>query len=352
MKKKVKESDFRFSESQLKEIKKILIIQQKPFGDILLNTGYFAELRKKFPRAQIDYLIQRPYITILKDNPHLDNLVIMEKEKGWKYYFEQIKTILKVRKEKYDLVIDQLRGTSSARIVMLSGAEYKLGFKRKKWNFIYNVKATGGEVKYHSRIKFDLLAPLGIKEVEHDLEYIITKESFAYIVKWLRQANLRHKKIIVFSPGTPVRRKQWLLENYAKLGDLIQQKTDFTVVILWGPEEKEDAEYIKKLMKTEVIIAPPTSFNQAGALLNYSQMLICNDGGINHLAVSQKKPSIAVFGPASNPKKWVAWHKNIHFYLKDWNFKNKADNSFNISPSQVFEMMKKFFDSNNSHYQS
>ena len=32
---------------QLKQISKILIIQQKPFGDILLNTGYLPELRKR-----------------------------------------------------------------------------------------------------------------------------------------------------------------------------------------------------------------------------------------------------------------------------------------------------------------
>ena len=54
---------------QLKEIHKILIIQQKPFGDILLNTGYLPELRRHFPQAQIDFLIQRPYLTVLEDNP-------------------------------------------------------------------------------------------------------------------------------------------------------------------------------------------------------------------------------------------------------------------------------------------
>ena len=34
----------KLTETQLAEIKKILIIQQKPFGDILLNTGYLPKL--------------------------------------------------------------------------------------------------------------------------------------------------------------------------------------------------------------------------------------------------------------------------------------------------------------------
>ncbi len=163
------------TETQLNKIKKILIVQHKPFGDILLNTGYLPELRRKFPNAQIDYLIQRPYITVLEDNPHLDNLIIMEKKEGYKNYLEQFKTILKVRRRKYDLIIDQLRGTSSARIVLFSGIKYRLGLNKKKWNFIYNVRASRKERRYHGRMKFDLLAPLGINEVEQNLEYIVKK---------------------------------------------------------------------------------------------------------------------------------------------------------------------------------
>ena len=95
----------KLNKDQLSEIKKILIIQQKPFGDILLNTGYLPELRRNFPDAQIDYLIQRPYLTILEDNPHLDNLVIMEKPKGrgLKYILPQVRAAIEVRKRKYDL---------------------------------------------------------------------------------------------------------------------------------------------------------------------------------------------------------------------------------------------------------
>jgi len=333
----------KLTESQLNEIKKILLIQQKPFGDVLLNTGYFPALRKKFPDAQIDYLVQRPYLTVVEDNPHLDNIVVMEKKSGWRYYIEQLKTIPKIRKRKYDLIIDQIRGTSSARLVMFCGAKYKLGYLRKRWNFVYNVKVPKGEKRYYSKMKFDLLAALDIKEVEHNLEYIIRKESYGYIENWLKEANLENKKIITFSPGTPGKRKQWDLNYYAQLGDLIHENTDFNVVILWGPGEKKDAESVKELMKTDAMMVPPTTFNQAGALLNYTNMLVGNDSGINHLAVSQKTPSIAIFGPTSNPVIWAAWHKDIHFYFRDWNFTKSGDYTFNISPAQVFAKIEEFF---------
>ena len=224
---------------QLKTINKILIIQQKPFGDILLNTGYFKELRRHFPKAQIDYLIQTPFVTVLEDNPHLDNLVLMDKPKGKNYLFAYYKVIRKIRKVKYDLVIDQIRGTSSARIILFSGIKYRLGhnlkpksrygYTSKRWNWLYNVGTKKGKIRYYSRFKFDLLIPLGIKEVEHNIEYIIKDESIKYIKEWLLEQGLLNSKIILFSPGTPVKRKQWNLDYYAQLADMIQEKLKYKI---------------------------------------------------------------------------------------------------------------------------
>jgi len=329
----------RLNGRQLREIKKILIVQQKPFGDILLNTGYLPELRRHFPDAQIDYLVQRPYATILEDNPHLDNLVIMEKPKGkgLLYFIEQIKSGIKVRKRKYDLVIDQLRGTSSARIVLLSGAKYRLGYIKKGWNFLYNVQIPQARVCYRSIYKFYLLAPLGIQLKAHRLEYNIRPASFDYIEKWIRDVDLEGRDIIVLGAGSPVKAKRWNLDSFAALGDTIQRQTDFKVVLSWAPGEKSYAEQVINSMQTKALLSPPTSFNEAGALLNFAKLLICNDSGLNHLAFSQETPSVSIFGPKSNPLKWCPWHRKEYVYLKDMENKNLADDTFNITPDQVFE---------------
>ncbi|MCI0481238.1 MAG: hypothetical protein L0213_06600, partial [Candidatus Dadabacteria bacterium] len=117
------------TEEQLEQIRRILIIQYKPFGDVLLNTAYLPALRRKFPGAVIDFLVQRPYSTILEDNPYIDNLILMEKRKGRTpaYYYERIRTIIRVRRLKYDTVIDQIRGPGSAQITFFSGAKLRLG---------------------------------------------------------------------------------------------------------------------------------------------------------------------------------------------------------------------------------
>lgn len=336
-------------ECELKRIGKILIIQYKPFGDVLLNTGYLPTLRKKFPHAKIDYLIQRPYAVILEDNPYIDELVFMKKleKRGLHripYLLERCRVIALVRSRKYDLIIDQLRGPGSAQITMFSGARYRLGWVQKRWKWVYNYKVKRDNFRYYSRAKFDMLQPLGIREVEHNTFMKIKDESKNFISDWLRQQNLDTAKIVLFSPGSPVKEKQWSLKNYAHLGDLILKYTSFKLVLLWGPGEKNDIEFIYNHMNNKPVIAPPTTFNQAGALLQASTIFIGNDGGINHLAVAMDTPTLTIFGPKTDPRKWTAWHKDIHNYLRDWDFKDPKDNTFNISPEQVFEKFKEYID--------
>ena len=334
----------KLTDRQIQSIQKILIIQYKPFGDVLLNTGYLPTLRRKFPKAQIDFLVQKPYKIILEDNQFLDNLLIIPKVKRgtFGYFLERIKAMLMVRKENYDLIIDQIRNSGSAYITLFSGAKFRLGWHLKRWNWVYNFRVPRDKTRYYARMKFDLLAPLGIKEEKHSLDYKIKKSSFDYIDRWLKENQLNDRKIVSFSPGSPVKSKKWEASCYAELGDLIMEKTDFSVILMWAPDEREDCERVSALMTNKPIIAPRTTFNQAGALLKRSQMLICNDGGLNHLAVAVGTPSIAIFGANMNPRKWTAWHTGIHFYFKEFDKSKIKDNTFNIKPEAVYQKFRVF----------
>jgi ADP-heptose:LPS heptosyltransferase len=122
---------------------------------------------------------------------------------------------------------------------------------------------------------------------------------------------------------------------FAQVADYIKEKTDYEVILLWGPGELDKVEFMASCMKNKPVIAPKTTFNQAGALLKRTFIYIGNDGGIIHLAVSQNTPTIAIFGPKTDPLKWTAWHLPIHKYLRDFDFKDYNDKSFNITPQMV-----------------
>ncbi len=337
------------SSQQLKGIRKILIMQYKPFGDVLLNTGYLPALRAKFPDAQIDFLVQKPYAILLENNPNLDNLVLMDKIKKdtLKYVLSRFYLIKKIRSNKYDVIIDQARGPGASQIVFFSGAKFRLGWLKTKklswlkgYNWVYNYKTIKNNDIYSARAKFEMLRPLGIEEEPHNTFYFILPESKKKVKAWLKESDLLGKKIVVFSPVTPIRTRQWKFEYFARTADIMIEKFGFKVVLLWGPREKEKVEGIASQMKHKPFITPATSFNEAGAILQHASVYIGNNGGVHHLSVAVKTPTLTVFGPNTEPFKWTAWDQPIHSFVKNNDRKEYIDGTFGVTPEMVSEKLE------------
>ena len=195
-----------------------------------------------------------------------------------------------------------MRGTGSAQICLFSGAKYRLGYDETRWRFVYNLIGSHKRNRYSASLKFDLLEPLGIQETKYELYYKIHESSKQYVENWLTQQGLPNQEWICVSPGSPVKKKKWDLDNYAGLLDRIQGELKKKVVLLWGPGEEKDVETIQTSCKIKPIIALPTNYNQAAAILTYCELLICNDGSINHLSVATKTPALSLFGN-TNPRK-------------------------------------------------
>lgn len=319
----------------LNEIKRILIIQYQPFGDVLLNTGYLPFLREKFKDAKIDFLVREPYQKAISENPWLDELVTFKNGEGFNYFVKRLQLIKKIRNRKYDLIIDQIRNTGSAQITLFSGAKYKLGFINQRWRSIYNLRPKRGPLRYYSAMKFDTLAPLGITEQPHKVFFSINEDSNSYVDNWINESGLQKDKLICFSPGSPIKLKKWSVESYARLADYFQKNGAYKVVLMWAPNEKKDVEYVASLMQTKPYIAPATTFNQAAAMLKRCKLLVCNDGGLNHLSVATETPSIAFFGK-HKPERWnpEIFKGHIAFYNEESN--PERDATLGIEVEDVF----------------
>ena len=317
------------------DISKILIIQFKPWGDVLLCTTYFSTLKKKFSTSQIDFLVSEPFNNVLKKNPFLNDVIALPRNKGWKSLFSRLKMILRIRKKKYDIIIDQQNANLSVQTLLFSGARFKLGWENGKGKFLYNIKAKRGLECYSGAAKFDIIKPLGIDAEKVNLFYHIEKKSINYINSWLEKTNVKNK-IICFSPGSPVKEKMWKSEFYSKVADKILENTPYSVIFLWAPNELGDVKYIMANMRNTAVLAPPTNFNQCAAFLKKTHLLICNDGGLNHLSVATNTPSLAIFGRTS-PLVWSPQgYAPNHYHINNPDYKYNGDQRFGVSPDSVY----------------
>ena len=99
---------------------KILILRFSSIGDIVLTTPVVRCLKQQLPGAEIHYLTKSPFRSVLKNNPYIDKLHLLEKPLS--------KTIGSLKKENFDFVID-LHNNLRTRLIKL-----RLGVKSSSFN--------------------------------------------------------------------------------------------------------------------------------------------------------------------------------------------------------------------------
>lgn len=329
------------------EIKKILLIQLCPFGDVLIATSYLKALKEHYTQATIDFLVSKPYDIVLKNHPYIDAIIAGHKsDSSLAYVLDRMLLFFKIRKEKYDLVIDQQAGTGSATIVFFSGARYRLGWDNAKGRRHYNLIATKEDApQYQATRHFAMIKPLGIPEQPYAFYFSITSESHAYVASWLAANKLTTGSFICFSPASPVSKKGWSIKRYAELALLIHTKLKLPVVIVYAPSELPIAEAVVALSKNKALLSPPTTYNQIAAMLTACRLLVCNDGGNNHLSVATQTDTIALFGhtPATvwSPQSAFPNHRHVCIDKTSWTAEDTAENYFGITVSMVFTEIEK-----------
>ena len=91
---------------------KILVIRHDNIGDLIITTPVFRALRKRFPDAQIDALVNSYNFPILHNNPDLSQVHIYTKGKHrapgdslLMTHWRRFRLMLKLRSMHYDTVI-------------------------------------------------------------------------------------------------------------------------------------------------------------------------------------------------------------------------------------------------------
>ena len=52
----------------------ILIFRLSSMGDVILTSSLIRQVRKKFPKSRIDFVVAEQFSEIFKYNPHISNL--------------------------------------------------------------------------------------------------------------------------------------------------------------------------------------------------------------------------------------------------------------------------------------
>lgn len=278
---------------------KILVIQLRRLGDILLTTPVIKVLRKAFPQAQIDFLIEKPFLEIVSGDPYLNNILILEKG-----FLSQLNLIKKVRKEKYDFLFDFLGNPRTAWLSFFSKATKKVGFNFRGRKFAYNIRVErDNRPKYIVDFKLDALRAAGIdiSGGRESLSLVVPFNAQTFADDFFHKNKLDEEKpVIGISPTSRKQTRIWPGKYFAQLADKLIQKYNAKIMFLWGPGEEEKIGEIVSLMKNKPVIIPRVDIKQLAALIGKCNLLIGNDNGPKHIAVAMEVPSITIYGPTQS----------------------------------------------------
>jgi len=106
----------------------ILVINLMHLGDLMLVTPVLRTLRHNYPAARITLLADEKLADIVQENRHIDECLLIDKKGRDNSLLGILRFARRLRRRKYDLVINLHRNERSSALAALSGGKQIIGY--------------------------------------------------------------------------------------------------------------------------------------------------------------------------------------------------------------------------------
>ena len=276
--------------------KKILLVQLKQLGDVLMCTPAIQALQAKFPEARIHFLTQTPSHQLLVHNPGVHKIHFFPKKNQFGPLWDLVKEL---RAERFDWVVDFYNKPGIALLTWLTGAPVRVGYKKCDLSFLYSHPVTPQPVSpYSADERYSLLAPLGIPFARYNLRFLPgeqdRQQAREILAKLGRDPN---RPLVTLSPVSRQEYKRWDNRSFGWVANRLIEQTKGQLLFLWGPGEKQYIEEVRAaLHHPDLGDYRDISLGETVALFELADFHLGNDNGPMHFAIAAGCPSLAVFG--------------------------------------------------------
>jgi len=216
---------------------KICIVKLSAMGDIIHAMVALQFIKEALPHARIDWVVEGAFVDVLKNNPHIDNILpinLKSLKKRKSEIFTQYKILKTYSKNSYDIVIDAQGLLKSAIVAKIIGAKVVAGFDRESIregiaSLFYNKKThIAYDANTIDRNVAVLCEPLGIKVSSDE---IVKKEKFLFASSHV--PNLP-EIFNLFVIGSTWESRNYPKEKFVEIAEALKTET----YIVWGSDEE------------------------------------------------------------------------------------------------------------------
>lgn len=284
---------------------KILLLQLKRIGDLILTTPAINALRETFPDSEITLVATSECGGLLPAIANVDRVLITRRK--WR----DVGAFWSVMLGKFDCCVDFTRNDRSAFLAFLSGARRRVVSYRVREQSKIRGRAytdfVGVRVRDMHTVDYNLalVESVGAGESAATPHLKLEKSASDKAARLLRESNVT-KPYVIFHPGSARLEKLWNAERWAQVIDSVSQNDGFDLVLTSGSsrDEKAHVAAIKSKIRGKVFdLSGKTDLLTLAALVRQARLLVTVDSAPVHLAAATRTPQVILFGP-TNPFHW------------------------------------------------
>jgi predicted lipopolysaccharide heptosyltransferase III len=288
---------------------KILLLQLKRLGDLILTTPAIAALRKKYPDAHITLAVSKECVELLPAISNVDCILIARRN------LQDLAMVSSVAGKRFDYCIDFTRNDRSAFLTLLSAARkrvtsYRVREQSRTRARLYT-ELVGVRVRDMHTIDYNLalLQPLAVRAGSSAPQLDLPRTAREKADRLLRDWKITQPYVILH-PGSARREKLWDTARWAEVIEHFGDNNKSDLVLTSGPSVDEHAhitEIAKRTRQRFVNLSGKTDLLTLAALIGQAQLLVTVDSAPVHFAAASHTPQVILFGP-TNPFHWRPTH--------------------------------------------
>jgi len=281
--------------------RRLLIVRLTSLGDIIHALPVAVALRAAFPSAHISWLVDDRWRPLLEHVEGLDAILSIPRA-GWR---ELREGIARLRRDRFDCVVDVQGLYKSAILARLTGAPLRVGFASAA------ARESGASLFYNRRVlpayghridkNLSLAAAIGALVPSRDnnlssrFPLRISPRAEASVAQALRNQGLT--AYFMLSPGGGWLSKCWPAEHFGELHRRLATRLGYRGIVTYGPGERHLGEAVLASAGRLEPLLLELDLPQLMAALRGAQFFVGCDTGPLHLSVALGTPVVGLYGP-------------------------------------------------------
>jgi heptosyltransferase-1 len=294
---------------------KILIVKLSAIGDVIHTLPALTVLRRHYPSARIDWLVEDAAADLVQDHAALSRVLVWRRRE----FVSLLKTgrlpsagrlflslLLQLRGTRYDLIIDFQALLKSSLWIFLARGRRKAGFDQgmehsESSHLFLNERISPVSMEIHALDRgVRLLRALGIPEYPLLYDIPMGEEDEKAAKQLLAESGVRlDRPVVAINPVAKWPTKLWAARRFRELAERLLEK-DYQVVFTGSREDRAVMDEMALPLGSSVTrLDGRTTLKTLAAVYRTASVVISTDTGPMHLAAAVGTPVVALFGPTA-----------------------------------------------------